>query len=229
MKGAPYSADVVIENSQTLADGNRIDRKSVGHVYRDGEGRIRREDERPVSVVSNSGAASQVVLTTISILDPVAGFSYSLDPEQKIAWKTPMAAGGAIMGEMTALKRKMDTEEAAAAEKRAIAEKLAVEGARAGEVRVRSGGGEMTAADKEKLARGRGGVLMPRTPEAPLEHKTIEGLAVEGRKTTAVIPAGQIGNEQPITITSEEWRSPDLSVLVMTRHSDPRSGESGTG
>jgi len=32
--------------------------------------------------------------------------------------------------------------------------------------------------------------------------------------------------DQPITITSEEWTSPDLKVLVMTHHSDPRSGES---
>jgi hypothetical protein len=62
--------------------------------------------------------------------------------------------------------------------------------------------------------------------DGPLEHKSIDGLAVEGRKTTQVIPAGQIGNEQPITITSEEWRSPELGVLVMTRHSDPRTGES---
>src|SRR5204863_64732 len=63
-------------------------------------------------------------------------------------------------------------------------------------------------------------------PETPLEHRTIEGLAVEGRKTSTVIPAGQIGNEQPITITSEEWTSPELHVLVMTHHNDPRSGES---
>ena len=73
---------------------------------------------------------------------------------------------------------------------------------------------------------------MPATREGvnispgPLEHKMIDGLPVEGRKTTTVIPAGQIGNEQPITITSEEWRSADLNVLVQTRHSDPRTGES---
>ena len=41
-----------------------------------------------------------------------------------------------------------------------------------------------------------------------------------------MIPAGQVGNEQPITIASEQWRSPDLNVLVLTRHSDPRTGES---
>ena len=60
----------------------------------------------------------------------------------------------------------------------------------------------------------------------PLEHKTIDGIAVEGRKTTTIIPAGQVGNEQPITITSEEWRSPELNLLVLTKHSDPRTGES---
>jgi hypothetical protein len=73
-------------------------------------------------------------------------------------------------------------------------------------------------------ARGRGGAIA--RSDVPLEHKTIDGVQVEGRKTTTVIPAGQIGNEQPITITNEEWRSPDLNVLVMTRHTDPRSGES---
>ena len=60
----------------------------------------------------------------------------------------------------------------------------------------------------------------------PLEHKTIDGLAVEGRSSTNTIPAGTIGNEQPITVTSEEWRSTDLQVLVLTRHNDPRTGES---
>ena len=63
-------------------------------------------------------------------------------------------------------------------------------------------------------------------PDTPLEHKTLEGVAVEGRKTTTVIPAGKVGNELPITVVSEEWRSPELNLLVLTRHSDPRTGES---
>jgi len=79
-------------------------------------------------------------------------------------------------------------------------------------------------------AGGGSGVMIARgitpTTAGPLEHKTLEGVAVEGRKTTTIIPAGQVGNEQPLTITSEEWRSPDLNVLVMTRHSDPRMGDS---
>ena len=38
--------------------------------------------------------------------------------------------------------------------------------------------------------------------------------------------AGVIGNDLPITISSEEWSSPDLKILVLTRHNDPRTGES---
>ena len=43
VKGAPYSAQAVTESTQTLGDGNRIVRKSTATVYRDSEGRTRRE------------------------------------------------------------------------------------------------------------------------------------------------------------------------------------------
>ena len=63
LKGAPYSAEVVTDHTQTLADGNRIVEHSTGRVYRDQEGRVRREEDRA------SGGSS------ISIVDPVAAFS----------------------------------------------------------------------------------------------------------------------------------------------------------
>ena len=47
--GKPYSAEAVTESTQVLADGNRIVRKSTTRMYRDSEGRTRREqinDER---------------------------------------------------------------------------------------------------------------------------------------------------------------------------------------
>ena len=58
-----------------------------------------------------------------------------------------------------------------------------------------------------------------------LGTQVIEGLVATGTRTTTTIAAGSIGNEQPILIVSEQWFSPDLKVLVMTKHSDPRSGE----
>lgn len=54
--------------------------------------------------------------------------------------------------------------------------------------------------------------------------QTFEGVAAEGTRTTVTIPAGQIGNEQPIVTVSERWYSPDLQVTVMTTRSDPRTG-----
>jgi hypothetical protein len=41
--GKPYSAQTVTEMTQTLADGNRIVQRTEGAVYRDAEGRTRRE------------------------------------------------------------------------------------------------------------------------------------------------------------------------------------------
>jgi hypothetical protein len=55
--------------------------------------------------------------------------------------------------------------------------------------------------------------------------QVMEGVSVEGKRVTRTIPAGQIGNTQPIEITSEVWTSPDLQVIVMSKHSDPRFGE----
>jgi hypothetical protein len=250
LKGAPYSAETVVEGTQQLADGNRIVRKTTGRVYRDGEGRTRREEDRARGNV------------TISIADPVGGYSYSLDAQNKIAWRTPMGTAGAIMGKLedaqaTAVRRvyeertnaegqpavgfistPLTDEEKQKVEAQRIERKVGADDAQSAAVARgggggRGGGGAQAGAAPVARGGGRGGAVgafargtvAPATV-GPLEHKTIEGVAVEGRKTTTVIPAGQVGNEQPITITSEQWRSPDLNVLVMTRHSDPRTGES---
>ena len=58
-----------------------------------------------------------------------------------------------------------------------------------------------------------------------LGQQNIEGVNATGTRTTSTIAAGAIGNLQPIQVVSEQWFSPDLQVLVMTRHNDPRSGE----
>ncbi|MGH9408937.1 MAG: hypothetical protein ACRD1V_05745 [Vicinamibacterales bacterium] len=213
IKGAPYSADVIVESNQTLADGNHISHKDVGHVYRDSDGRTRREENAGASILVNNERAS-FKTTWTSIVDPVAGYSYSLDAEHKIAWRTPIATGAALQGDLVLLKRQAEQEKIAAMN----AMKAQADARARGELQ------------KEVIADG----VVERTRGSeradaslgPLEHKTIDGISVEGRVNTKVIPAGAIGNDLPITITSEEWTSPDLQVLVMTRHSDPRSGDS---
>lgn len=58
-----------------------------------------------------------------------------------------------------------------------------------------------------------------------LGQQVIEGVMAVGTRTTTTLPAGAIGNEQPLIIVSEQWFSPELEVLLVTRHSDPRVGE----
>lgn len=59
-----------------------------------------------------------------------------------------------------------------------------------------------------------------------LGTEVIEGLNCDHLMTTQTIPAGAIGNERPIVITSESWAAPDLRLVVMIRRTDPRFGES---
>lgn len=58
-----------------------------------------------------------------------------------------------------------------------------------------------------------------------LGTRVIEGIVAEGKRSTTTIPAGQLGNKLPIEIVSESWYAPDLKIMVLTKHSDPRKGE----
>jgi hypothetical protein len=58
-----------------------------------------------------------------------------------------------------------------------------------------------------------------------LGKQMVEGVEAEGTRTTTTIPAGEIGNEQPINIVWEKWYSPELQTVVMSKHSDPLVGE----
>nr|AUN37689.1 hypothetical protein [uncultured bacterium] len=61
--------------------------------------------------------------------------------------------------------------------------------------------------------------------EEQLGNMSIEGVQAQGTRVTTTIPAGEIGNDRPIQIVDERWYSPDLQMTVMTKHSDPRTGE----
>ena len=188
LKGAPYSAETVNEHLQALSDGNRIVRKTTGRVYRDSEGRVRREIDRA------SGSPE------ISITDPVAGVSWSLNPETHVAWKTASAAGATIMN-LTALN------ESKAAETRRLELLPKVFEATGVGFAVRRGGSNETRS------------------EETLPAKIVEGVIADGRRVTTTLAAGAIGNERPIAIVTEEWTSPELQVLVLTERTDPREGD----
>jgi hypothetical protein len=97
VKGAPFSAVAVSESTQTLADGNQITRKTQTNLYRDSQGRFRKEVTLPaIGPLAASGQPRSLVM----INDPVAGASYVLEADEKIARKmaAPGHAGGGPRG-----------------------------------------------------------------------------------------------------------------------------------
>ena len=90
VKGAPYTATATIETVQTLQDGTRISRKSTATLYRDGEGRTRREHTLgAIGPFASTGDTPQM----IDIHDPVAGAQYALDPRTHTAHKMKTWSG----------------------------------------------------------------------------------------------------------------------------------------
>lgn len=58
-----------------------------------------------------------------------------------------------------------------------------------------------------------------------LGTQTVSGLLAQGTRITRTIPAGEIGNERPIVMTTERWYSPELQMYVLTKRSDPLIGD----
>src|SRR5437879_10941607 len=178
--GAPYAATISNESVQTLADGNRIVETSTGTTARDSQGRTRRDATLPA--IGNLSAANAPRL--VFIQDPVAQTSYTLNLTDKTAQKISMPPPGE---------------------------------AKAGAYHLE---------DKVFVHMGPGAPGPMNSPLPPPEiglHKTfdvddhaqvatedlgsqtMEGVLVNGVRTTRTIPAGQIGNDRPISIVTEVW------------------------
>jgi hypothetical protein len=214
VKGAPYSAQAITESRQRLADGNEIVNTSETTIYRDTQGRTRREQN--LKTIGGLAGAPAVQLITIS--DPVAAASYTLDPVARTARKSALnsffigGSGG-------------------------TSPSISVNGGGSGAVSFSrtEGGGGGTGFTLSTSPGGQvtgGGERVTLTKQAvenvkreDLGTQTIEGVEATGTRNTITIPAGEIGNERPIDIVTERWYSKELQTTVMSRRSDPRSGE----
>ncbi|HWO02023.1 MAG TPA: hypothetical protein VNS63_22435 [Blastocatellia bacterium] len=206
VKGAPYSAQVVTEHTQTLQDGNRIVHKSTASVFRDSEGRTRREQTiNAVGAYTASGTPKQ----TLFINDPVANVNYILDSDSKTARKI----------DLSRLPRSGFSTGVGGERRIEIVTGDKASGGGPGNVTITHSGA--TAGAKMKVEADAKNVK-----SESLGKQTIEGVVADGTRRTRTISAGEIGNEQPIYIVSESWYSADLQTVVMSKHSDPRFGES---
>ena len=226
VKGAPYSAVEVTQSDQVLGDGTRIHNESQTNVYRDSEGRVRRETP-----------------DQITIMDPVAGATYFLDPKsqtvRKLALKSTFALSKGVMAAggggsrvevrtnngdttMTVDGKPVDPATIAQFKMRTALgpEPMAMDGGmRMGMM------GATIAPDGAVFYKRVDRIAGPAEPSESLGKQTLEGVESEGSRNTSTLPAGAIGNDRPIQTVSERWYSPELQTVMMSKHSDPRTGE----
>ena len=223
VKGAPYSAEAVTESIQTLADGNRIVNRITSSVYRDNEGRTRREQSLKGLGIFGGGTSEEPI-QTIFINDPVAGVTYTLDSRSRTAHKSvpftfefSRKPGETMEGHRFEFKVAPGAAAGTASGNVIMPAPLPGPGVRVPHPGV---GPEGATTFMFRTKSGSANEV-----KEQLGKQSIEGVEAEGTRTTVTIPAGEIGNERAIEIVSERWYSPELQLVVMTRHSDPRFGE----
>jgi len=190
VQGAPYTATVTNESTQTLADGNRIVQTSTGTMARDSMGRTRQDAPMPSpGNVSRANAPHMVF-----IRDPVAETSYTLNLTDKTAHKAPSRMPLAPPPAAAARATGLLTLVPAQAQIYAVPRNLASQGS-----------------------------AKPQIED--LGSQTMEGVLATGTRTTHTIPAGEVGNDRPLSIINEVWTSPDLKTIVYSKRSDPRTGD----
>lgn len=63
------------------------------------------------------------------------------------------------------------------------------------------------------------------SPPVKLGVRRVNGETATGSRVEATIPAGAMGNEQPVKMSAEQWYGQDLKVVVDATYRDPRTGE----
>lgn len=199
--GQPFSADVIEETDRLLADGNHIRRENHGRVFRDSQGRTRNETEiGPVGPGMKS-------FVHIMINDPVEGRFILLNPEQKTAtvnqFRNRISAASGVPAQPANSAAKTNAPVTAGAEPGALVQSMRT-------MRVASGA---QPPGKSQVS------------HEDLGATEIEGFTVTGTRFTHTIAAGEMGNDQPMTTTSERWFSSDLKMDLLNKSESPESGK----
>lgn len=226
--GAPYSGTITNESVQTLADGTRITQSFSGAIARDAQGRTRQD--APLPSIGNLSAENAPHI--VFITDPVSQTAYTLNLTDKTAQKMPLGPGPGAPGMV--MSGGMATMDAGPGPGPGPGLSVSTGGPGGPE------GGNAVYVQSGSITTATAGgpppppMIFEKTVIGPdpadvktedLGAQTIEGLLANGTRTTRTIPAGQIGNDRPISIVTEVWTSPDLKIIVSSKRSDPRMGE----
>lgn len=220
VKNAPFSAIAVSESVQILPDGNRIVRTSTTKMFRNSEGRFRRE------ITDSVGGLYGAYFSTgpgITILDPIAGRRLFLDEAQKVATAVELNIADRLV------TRTIPPSQGKLAEPGQKQSEVKVEESQV-RIQTERRAAELAATSREIAKAAQASSSF--TARTPFESKTeqlgkqiFEGVEAEGVRTITTIPTGAIGNERPIEIVFERWYSPELQLTLYSKHYDPRFGE----
>ena len=235
VKNTPYSAEVVSERQQNLADGNQIVNKTTSMSYRDSAGRTRQEVR---------DAKGEVL--TVTIHDAVDGATYVLNPRTRTATKIAFnkEIGRAAVEAARARVEQMRKEGKLPAERKGERKEIIIRqfAGPEGELKMHIAEGAAPHIEAPMAGAGPNGRdlaarLGPiagafgdlkwasKASTRELGTREIEGVKAEGKLRSYEIPAGEVGNRNPITVSDETWYAPELQVTVLSKHSDPRAGE----
>jgi len=254
-QGKPMAAEFVTEHHQSFTDGNQISRATRSSIYRDAQGRIRRESQ-----LSVPGLPAGVVASTfITIVDHHVGFGYVLDPQEMVAHRyelngpapsyiarlsaqgsgsalfssqtvnSPAAGGGAPAPAASSeshwrlhgFARRMKQSNDAPALPSGATGSSAANHANSGFLPEDS-----SIANAPTMRIDQPFLAAPNPVRTEnLGEQTILGFRTTGTRVITTLPAGQIGDDRPIDIVSEQWFSPDLELVMRSLHRDPWAGE----
>lgn len=254
MKNAPYSAEIINERIQTLPDGNQIVKRTTQLSYRDSAGRTRNE-ARGENSETRTITIFDAVDNTRLVLSPqsktATKISFDRDFSKHIEAVREKTKAAMRDGKATIIERGGPGEEIVIHRSegpRGSGTELREEVS----VRViRGEGADAKKASALEFPRtphpsisgplgqlgDLGGRLAPlgnlfqdrawssKATTKELGTKDIEGVRAEGKLRSYTIPAGEVGNKNPITVSTETWTSPDLQLTVYSKHSDPRVGD----
>ncbi len=197
--GAPYSAVAVTESVQMLHDGNRIRRKNETRLYRDTDGRTRREQRlNTLGTWQVAGGVESLVF----VHDPVEKKSFMLDASKRVA-------------------RSLATPQFAQSWHPQSGNTVAF----GGDSTVSVAGASADAFFVSPQTSVSFTMHNLNTVTEALGERDFDGVTATGTRTRLIIEAGAIGNEQPIEVSTESWYSSRLEAVVLRKRTDPRFGE----
>lgn len=209
IKNAPVSARITVRSVQELVDGNRIVHNNVIVLYRDKEGRVRREHE--VDAAGNQA---------ISLSDPQLNRVIMLHPNDKTAVKLPVISNFTNISQPFIDVSNLQSDPGVPCDELNFSVPLhehAQMDAQASVFVEPTGVHAFPGPSIMAFSPGK-------TTVESLGQDTLDGVRVEGKVRVTTHEADSIGNEKEIIVTKNTWYAPELHMMLRSEEMDPRFG-----